>query len=61
MGVSILLLRRALQGAVPDVVALPLLVAAGGLVYVALIRLLMPSVVAQLLGRFVTQSSDRPR
>lgn len=61
MGVSILLLRRALQGAVPDVVALPLLVAAGGLVYVALIRMLMPAVVAQLLGRFVTQSSDRPR
>ncbi len=60
MGGSILLLRHALLDVVPDVVTLPLLIFAGGVIYVVLIRLLMPALVARFLGGFVTQSSDRP-
>lgn len=51
MGVCVWLLRLALQSAVSDALALPILVLSGACVYVAMVSLMMPSLVAELLNR----------
>jgi O-antigen/teichoic acid export membrane protein len=51
MGAGVWLLRVALEPVVGDVVALPILVVAGALIYALLVRRLMPSVVADFVNR----------
>jgi len=51
MGACVTLLRLALLGVVSDAVALPLLVLAGGIVYVVMVKITMPQVVAQFVNR----------
>jgi O-antigen/teichoic acid export membrane protein len=51
MGGCVWLLRLALGGVMSDAAALPLLVACGGVIYVLLVKLTMPHVVAQFVSR----------
>jgi O-antigen/teichoic acid export membrane protein len=51
MGICVWLLRVALEPLVSDAVALPVLVLAGAAVYLIMVRLTMPSIVAHFLGR----------
>jgi O-antigen/teichoic acid export membrane protein len=51
MGGCVWLLRLALGGVMSDAAALPLLVVCGGVVYVLLVKLTMPDVVAQFVSR----------
>jgi len=51
MGACVWLSRQALAGAVPEVVALPLLVMIGALVYALMVKVTMPHVVAQFINR----------
>ena len=51
MGGCVWLLRLALSGVMGDAAALPLLVVGGGIVYVVVVKLTMPEVVAQFVSR----------
>ena len=51
MGACVWLLRLALSGVMGDTAALPLLVVGGGIVYLVLVKLTMPDVVAQFVSR----------
>jgi O-antigen/teichoic acid export membrane protein len=51
MGACVWLSRLALGGVVADGVALPILVMVGAVVYVVMVRITMPQVVAQFVGR----------
>jgi O-antigen/teichoic acid export membrane protein len=51
MGACVWLLRLALSGVMGDAAALPLLVVGGGIVYLVLVKLTMPDVVAQFVSR----------